>query len=541
MEEKQFKSNVLNICLKEGNDIQEFTEALNVEVVKCDLIADIESQLEAFKATNYAGKKAPKKENLIKELYDTLSDAQKPMFRIFQMELPEGTDLEELKAKLNKDPRIEFAEPDYLNKMSVAPNDPRYGELYGMQKIEAECAWKVSEGDDIVVAVVDTGVDPTHPDLAGNLWSGPGGIFGYDFSDGDPDPSDYHGHGTHVAGTIAAVGNNNEGVIGVAPKAKIMAVKIFPWAYDSVIYQALIWAADNGAKVLNNSWGPWGRRPSAPMLEAAVDYVYSKGGICVFAAGNNTDITSYYSPANHPRTIAVASTDSSDEISWFSNYGDKTDVGAPGSDILSCRVGGGYYSENGTSMAAPHVSGLAALILANDPSLTFEEVRDCIKDSADNIPVARSIGAGRINACSAMKVQNNCIAFSASGRDHKSEGADLVLTYPDTQCNEGTAWDGRDFVAPVAGLYHFGVSFVKNGLHRDGTMDDVRVFVNHNGRNVGKAWSMEGSGWTETASYSVALKLEKGDTVNTVVNSDNGDGRLLCYYSVTGHLICATN
>ena len=541
MEEKKFKSNVLNICLKEGNDIQEFTKTLDLEVVKCDLIADIEPQLEAFKTANYAGKKAPKKDKLIKELYDTLPDAQKPMFRIFQMEVPEGTDIEELKAKFNKDARVEFAEPDYLNELLIAPNDPRYGELYGMQKIEAECAWKVTEGDDVVVAVVDTGVDPTHPDLQGNLWSGPGGIFGYDFSDGDPNPSDYHGHGTHVAGTIAAVGNNNEGVIGVAPKAKIMSIKIFPWAYDSVIYQAMTWAADNGAKVLNNSWGPWGRRPSAPMLEAAVNYVYSKGGICIFAAGNKSDQTSYYSPANYNKTIAVASTDRDDEISSFSNYGPTTDVGAPGSNILSTRNGGSYRTMSGTSMACPHVAGLAALILANDPSLSFEEVRDCIKSSADDISTSKPIGAGRINACSAMKVQDNCIAFSASGRDHKSDGADKILKYADVQLNEGTAWDGQNFVAPVSGLYHFGVSFVKNGLHRDGTMDDVRVFISHNRNNVGMAWSMEGSGWTETAAYQVALKLERGDTVNTVVNSDNGDKRLLCYYTFTGHLICPTN
>jgi subtilisin family serine protease len=236
------------------------------------------------------------------------------------------------------------------------------------------------------------------------MWQDADGRFGRDFSgDGsvereDDDPMDTNGHGTHVAGTIAAIGNNGVGIIGVAPKVKIMAVKIFPHATDNVVVRALKYAVDNGARVINNSWGPRNRRQSSLTIEAAVDYVHAKGGICVFAAGNNNDDVQFYSPANRPNTIAVAATDSNDAKASFSNYGVLVDVAAPGVDILSTQKGTiNYVNKSGTSMAAPHVSGAVALLLSSNPKLDFNAVYNVLRATSVPVSSAVPIGAGRIN------------------------------------------------------------------------------------------------------------------------------------------------
>jgi len=289
--------------------------------------------------------------------------------------------------KLKKDPRIEYAQPNYKYEIAQTPlpdedyipNDyylkdgtnwkegswgqdyPEvYPDLWGLQKIQAIEAYNVFDtngnsifdegetqpGEGVVVAVIDTGVDYNHEDIGDNILRDPqtNEIIGYDFSGDnrvrepeetvpDDDPMDYQGHGTHCAGTIAAIGNNAVGIIGVAPKAKIMPVKIFPNAFDSVIVEGLYFAADNKADVLSNSWGPTAPRPSDPVLEDAVEYAYNrepKGCVIVFSAGNNNDDVKYYSPANHEDIIAVAASDPYDEKCQFSNYGDTIDVIAPG-------------------------------------------------------------------------------------------------------------------------------------------------------------------------------------------------------------------
>lgn len=227
------------------------------------------------------------------------------------------------------------------------------------------------------------------------------------------------GHGTHVAGTIAAVGNNEIGVIGVAPKVKIMALKIFPNAFDSVAAKALRYAVDHGAKVLNNSWGPINRRPSNRTVENALDYVYEKGAIAVFAAGNSSDDTKYYSPANYEKTIAVSAVNKNDKRGSFSNYGEVVEVAAPGVNILSLKArSNDYISEgfSGTSMAAPHVSGLVALILSKKSTLTFEEVKTIVKESADEIETDKYIGSGRVNAYKALN-HNLLIGTTSSTRE----------------------------------------------------------------------------------------------------------------------------
>ena len=353
-------------------------------------------------------KSAKFNESAFNKVYKTLDEKEQELYRLWFVDLKASDDAESVLNELRNHPEVEFAEIDELNELYLTPNDPYFPNMYGLHKIDASCAWNTSQGENVVVAVLDTGVNYNHPDIKSNMWKDANGKYGYDFSDNDNNPLDYHGHGTHVAGTIAATGNNNTGIIGVAPKAKIMAVKIFPNAYDSIIAQALKYAVDNGAKVLNNSWGPIQRRPSSPVLEAAINYVHAKGGICIFAAGNSNDDVVHYSPANMSNTIAVGATDANDNRAYFSNYGSIVDVAAPGVGILSLKHNNnGYTNNSGTSMSSPHVAGAAALLLSKQPSLNYNQVRDKLKNCSDPISPDKYIGKGRLNTCSLVEGESS--------------------------------------------------------------------------------------------------------------------------------------
>jgi len=311
-------------------------------------------------------------------------------------------------AKLKQDPEVEYAQPNYIYNVIGPPNDPRYGELWGIKKIQCEAAWDITEGLGAIVCINDTGVDYNHEDLKNNIWTDENGKHGYDFYNNDSDPMDDHNHGTHCAGTVAAVGNNSIGVIGVGPKIKIMATKGLNASgsgTSSTLAQGTRWAADHGADVISNSWGPGGRNPSDPTSEGAIDYAYERGVVCVFAAGNSNDDVQYYSPANYERTIAVAATDSNDEKASFSNYGNLIDVCAPGVDVLSTVRNNGYATYSGTSMACPHTAGVCGLLKSIRPGATYEEVRQIVREFSDDIgnPGKDNLGYGRVNAYLAVK------------------------------------------------------------------------------------------------------------------------------------------
>ena len=352
--------------------------------------------------------------------------------------------------ELNNDSNIEYAGPNHKVTTYLTPNDPyyhssgswgkNYSDLYGMHLIDAAGAWDVTTGSqDVVVAVIDTGVDYNHEDLLGNMWvnedeildendtDGDGfidNIYGADFANNDSDPMDGHGHGTHCAGTIGAVGNNSTGVVGVNWQTKIMAVKGLSdggSGYSNDLANAIKWAADQGADVLSNSWGSSVPTPSNPVLEAAVRYAYNGGCVIVFAAGNDGLDVQYFSPQNMEETIAVAAIDDQDKKTWFTNFGELVDVCAPGEDILSLKAYGtdmyddgvyivdeNYYRASGTSMACPHVAGLAALILSHVPYLSNEQIKEQIRLSADSIDDLNPgdeglLGMGRINASKALE------------------------------------------------------------------------------------------------------------------------------------------
>ncbi|MBI4425364.1 MAG: S8 family serine peptidase [Elusimicrobia bacterium] len=355
--------------------------------------------------------------------------------------------LEETVAALNADPAVEYAEPDRVRRIQKTPDDPylssrgswgqAFGDLHGLRAIGCPEAWDLSEGEGVVVAVLDTGIDSSHPDIAPNLWRNPGelpgngrdddgngyvdDVIGWDFVGPwvlrprpDNDPADGNGHGTHVAGTIAAVGGDGRGIVGVAPKAKVMILKTHDDlegnGMDSDAVSAIRYATRHGARVINMSWG--GPEESRTLREA-LQAAHAVGVVLVAAAGNRNEDSSRWSPAGLSEVITVAALDPDGAKASFSNFG-KVDVAAPGIDILSLHAAGaslerpvsaGYALMDGTSMAAPHVAGLAALILGRDRNLTRDRVRELILNTADDVQelgVDRTSGSGRINAFRAL-------------------------------------------------------------------------------------------------------------------------------------------
>lgn len=333
-----------------------------------------------------------------KHIYNSKPPAEQKLFRTYTAE-GSRKELDDLYKNLRADENVEFVQFDEMNDLYHLPDDPLFGQLWGIRRIDCPTAWDEAKGNTITVAVIDTGVDYEHPDIADRMWTDAAGNFGFDFSDDDPDPFDFHGHGSHCAGTVAATIDNDTGVVGVAPSAKIMALKIFPNAFDTVCAAAIKYAADNGARVLSNSWGPRFPRPSNPVVEDAIDYAVSLGCIVVFAAGNSDQHVVDFSPANHPDVISVAATARSDGRAGFSNFGDSITIAAPGVDILSLKPNTSSYTlMSGTSMACPHIAGVVALLLELNSSLTLDDIKTVLRDNADHILTDKPIGGLRVNA-----------------------------------------------------------------------------------------------------------------------------------------------
>lgn len=390
---------------------------------------------------------------------------------IYKLKVPPDTDIIRLCLELKSNPNVAYAHPNYIFRINFLPNDPFFGssgswgqsydDLWGLKIIESADAWDFSTGQGVVVAVVDTGIDYNHQEIRDNIWINAGedinnngvmdaddfndldddgngyidDLYGWNFVHDNNDPMDGHGHGTHVAGTISASGNNEVGITGLAFNSKAMPLKgLDDEGYGVVTNEAdaIVYAANNGAEVINMSFGG---PLKLDLLQDAIDYAYSLGVVMVAAAGNSFgDDAANHWPSGYENVIAVSSTDQNDTISDFSNIGVKIDVSAPGGgsvndddpeklgrNILSiraagtdmygdgiCIVDGDYYRTRGTSMAAPHVSGLAALIISKNPLFTNEEIRQAIRTSADDIDAPGwdlNTGYGRINAYKALQIE----------------------------------------------------------------------------------------------------------------------------------------
>ena len=326
------------------------------------------------------------------------------------VKIPENKFKDEVKA-YKGEASVEFVEPDYIAKAIFTPDDTYFGNQWGMTQIQAPDAWGITQGSsDIKIAILDTGIDQNHEDLAAkivankNCTSGRGASRTVD---------DKYGHGTHVAGIAAAITNNGKGVAGVGFNSTLMNVKVLGDTGSgnySWVANGIIWAADNGAKVINLSLG--GTSPSST-LEDAVNYAWNQGCVIVAAAGNDNTSTPLY-PAYYTNCIAVAATDRSDAKASWSNFGTWVDIAAPGVDIFSTTPNHSFYLQNygyklnydymsGTSMATPHVAGVAALVWATEYGTSNTSVRDRIEGTADQAGTMWSTyGIKRVNAYNAV-------------------------------------------------------------------------------------------------------------------------------------------
>lgn len=350
---------------------------------------------------------------------------------VHRFDLRGGFEMDHVLAALSSATGVIYAQADRRIQSSVTPNDPSFSQLWGLNStsdvdIDAPEAWDTQRGSaSTLVAIIDTGIDYNHVDLAANIWTNPGeiagngrdddgngyvdDIHGYDFANNDSDPMDDNEHGTHVAGTIGAVGNNGIGVTGVNWNVKMMALKFLDASgsgYDSDAIRALDYAVRMGAKVSNNSWGGGG---SDPALADAINRARTAGHIFVAAAGNegaNNDVTpNYPSNYNYDNIIAVAAVGSTDALPSWSNYGATTvDIAAPGVSILSTLPGNQYGRLSGTSMATPHVTGVVALVMSQFPTYTYRQVIDKVLASVDKLPQLNGKVAtgGRLNAAKAV-------------------------------------------------------------------------------------------------------------------------------------------
>jgi hypothetical protein len=358
---------------------------------------------------------------------------------LVQLKLPEGMTTAQGIAVLGKDPRVAYAASnDILHTLGepVTPNDldPR---LYGLHNtgqnngkadadIDAPEAWSVTTGNrqsGPVIAVIDTGVDYNHEDLKDNIWTNPGEIpgngrdddgngvvddvHGYNAINDTGNPMDDHSHGTHVSGTIGATGNNGKGVVGVQWQARIMGAKFLSGSGSGTTadaIKAVLYATRNGARITSNSWGGGGYN------QALYDALKASPALHIFAAGNesndNDRSPAYPASYNLDNLVAVAASDRNDQLADFSNWGrTSVDLAAPGVDILSTVPGNRYRSYSGTSMATPHVAGVAGLIATKYPEATNEQIKARLLNSVDPVPAFadKMVSGGRLNAANALE------------------------------------------------------------------------------------------------------------------------------------------
>ena len=386
--------------------------------------------------------------------------------RTYLLRFAPDAPLEDLRTVYEQSPLIEAVEYNYLRPTladPVIPNDPMYPEQWNLPLVKMPQAWAIEKGDrNVVIAIIDSGIDYRHDDLAPKAWINPGevpengldddgngyidDVYGWDFTDapnlqaegdyleGDNEPIDEKGHGTHVAGIAGAMPDNGIGVAGVAWECPLMAIRAglslggSSRMQDDDSAAAIVYAVDNGASVINMSWGSERR---SFVIQDAIDYAYARGAVLVAAAGNSQKPAAIF-PAGYRKVIAVASTEQNQQRFYQSNFGASVDIGAPGNVILSTQINNQYRLLTGTSMASPHVAGVAALLLAKRPALTHEEVRHILISTADPVYQEdsdaldeRFVGAGTVNAERAL-FASGALQARILAPETNSGGADSI-------------------------------------------------------------------------------------------------------------------
>jgi subtilisin family serine protease len=427
--------------------------------------------------------------------------------QVVRLELIPGSDVKSMAESLSQDSRFVWVEPDYLAypsssssplprgegsgvRVDVTPNDPLYPDQWGLAKIEAPAAWDVETGSEtVVIAIVDSGIQRTHPDLQARMWVNPGevagngvdddnnglidDVHGWDFVSEDNDPIDDNGHGTQVAGAAVASTNNSTGIAGTCWGCRLMAVKVMSAggvANYSDIAQGVLYAAQKGAKVINLSLG--GYSFSNTLKEAVQSAVNEYGAVVVAGAGNDNTSNPFY-PAAYDEAIAVAGTDQNDLKASFSDYGAWVDLSAPSVAIHTTYSGGDYGPVDGTSMAAPFVSGLAGLLLSEHPDWSGSLIRLQMTHTTDPIDALNPgyeglLGSGRINAANALTVTphplfeilEKKVNGDPLGRPTPGESATLEITlandWLDAQSVQGVLSTSDPYVTVTQDTAQFG-------------------------------------------------------------------------------------
>jgi len=408
---------------------------------------------------------------------------------------------EAVATELNASPGVIYAEPNYpAYALDVIPNDPGWSNQYNMVAIDAPQGWSLTTGaSSVTIAIVDTGVDLSHPDLVNKI------LPGYDFVNNDVVAQDDNGHGTHVSAIAAAETNNGIGVAGVDWGANILPVKVLDASGNGTyanVAAGITWATDQGAQVINLSLGGTSKSST---LEDAVNYADAHGVILVAAAGNSGGSVLY--PAAYPPVMAVAATDSSNTRASFSSYGSTVDVAAPGVNIYSALVGGNYGFLSGTSMAAPHVTGLAAILLGI-PGIDPAHVRSLIESTSLDLGTpGRDVyyGYGLIQMDAAIKAALPTTTFTISGN---AGVGGAILSYTDGSLKTATTDDN--------GYYSFVISYSWSGtvtpsLSGYSFSPDTREYTDIQANQIGQDY---------TALQTYILDVNIAGTGHGIITSD---------------------
>ncbi|MDO9101727.1 MAG: S8 family serine peptidase [Candidatus Nitrotoga sp.] len=418
------------------------------------------------------------------------------------VELPEGADEVEVMRELKNDPRLKFVELDMAVTHAAAVTDPSYSSSWALPKIQAPTAWDSANGSGVIIAILDSGIDATHPELAPNI------VPGWNFYDNNSNTSDVTGHGTKVAGTAAMAANNGTGSAGVAWGAKIMPVRIGSpegFAYWSTIAQGINWAADHGARVVNCSFD---NLSGSATIQSAAQYMRSKGGVVVVAAGNSSGLVDI---AANDSMLSVAATDSNDQRASFSSYGNYIDLAAPGVSIYAPSMGGGYSSNWGTSFASPIVAATAALMISANNNISPADIDQILKSTALDLGAAGFdiyYGAGRVDAAKAVIAARSIIKTAIS---LDTQAPDILITSP-----VGSKVSGS---VPVDVKYSDNIGVTRVDLYVNGqkfATDDIAPFA--------FAWdtsTLMGGAYTLVAyAYDAAGNAGVSPTVLVTIGSD---------------------
>ena len=451
-----------------------------------------------------------------------------PEIKWQRIRLPFGVSVEHALASYKNFASIEDVQPNYIYKLAATPNDTRFSEQYGMAKISATSAWDLTTGSaNTVVAVIDTGIQYTHEDLAANMWRNPGEIqgngvdddgngfvddyYGYDFYYNDSDPLDENGHGTHVSGIIGAVGNNNLGVVGVNWNVSIMAIKIYDadgygttsaMLINAYNYVRMMKERGVNIRVTNNSYAGCDEACGYDQAtKDALDAMGNAGILNVFAAGNdnrNTDTTPAY-PASYtsPSILSVAASTSSDSRAGFSNFGTTTvDLAAPGSGILSTFNNTAKYAVlSGTSMASPHTAGAAALLSSYNPNLSAASLKATLMNTVDPLSQWNGIvkTGGRLNVNNALRNQTVCnFTFDRASENVFPEGGIFTINVTAAQNCDYQVKSDSFFVAVTSGETGNGNGTITFEVERNSTLPrqgkitigDKTFIINQSGNEI---------------------------------------------------------